>query len=121
MKTNTQKNRVNASELSAFDKKVISLAKKNGLQLQRVRYRYGFNVWRISYENELDRDFIAAVFSRLRGVDINESRCVSPANYDLFGHFDIMDLLSIFAQKTDIPGADRVRAGAMEGFIYEKI
>ena len=44
MKTNTQKNRVNASELSAFDKKVISLAKKNGLQLQRVRYRYGFNV-----------------------------------------------------------------------------
>ncbi len=91
MKTNTQKNRANASELSAFDKKVISLAKKNGLQLQRVRYRYGFNVWRIYYENALDRDFIAAVFSRLRGVDINESRCVSPANYDLFGHFDIMD------------------------------
>lgn len=91
MKTNTQKNRVNASELSAFDKKVISLAKKNGLQLQRVRYRYGFNVWRIYYENALDRDFIAAVFSRLRGADINESRRVSPANYDLFGHFDIMD------------------------------
>ena len=71
MKTNTQKTRVNASELSVFDKKVISLAKKNGLQLQRVRYRYGFNVWRIYYENALDRDFIAAVFSRLRGADIH--------------------------------------------------
>ncbi len=89
MKTNTQKNRVNASELSAFDKKVISLAKKNGLQLQRVRYRYGFNVWRISYGDALTRDFIAAAFGLLRGANISESRRVSHYIGDCSGYFDI--------------------------------
>lgn len=91
MKNNAQKNRANAPELSAFDRKVISTAKMNGLRPLRLRNRCGFNVWRISYGDALTRDFIAAVFSRLRGADINESRRVSPANYDVFGHFDIMD------------------------------
>lgn len=91
MKNSAQKNRMNASALSAFDRRVVALAKKNGLQLERVRYRYGFDAWRISYDNALERDFIAAAFARLRGMDIEETRRVSPANYEWFGHFDIMD------------------------------
>lgn len=89
MNTNTQKNRANAVELSAFDKKVISTAKMNGLRPLRLRCRYGFNVWRISYGDALTRDFIAAAFGLLRGANISESRRVSHYIGDCSGYFDI--------------------------------